>query len=437
MIKKLLIVWFAFFNILAIYSQGMVDPVDWDFYHEKVDENTVNLVFEARIDDGWYIYDIEPHGDINSTTFEFIPSKGYEKIGKVVASGKYKEKHDEYLDADYRVYPGKAIFKQKVKLTKEGKVQLEGKVTYFACTDKMCTPPLEDTFTFNLTGTNTGEIKKDGKEAGKPLGEKEIKEETIISPGALKQEKDSTDSVVVEKQVPTDHQASNEIDEDAKDKSSGSESIWWIIWTSFLGGLGAILTPCVYPMIPLTVSFFMQGKRSKAASVSRGAFFGFSIILIYTLVGVIAAFFGSQFTKTLSEHWIPNMIFFLFFIFFALSFFGLFEITLPSGLANKLDRQADKGGILGPFFIALTTVIVSFSCTGPIVGSLLFEAVSGDFLQPVAGMFAFGLAFSLPFTIFAISPGIMKGLPKSGGWLNSVKVVLAFLILAFGLKFLV
>jgi thiol:disulfide interchange protein DsbD len=216
------------------------------------------------------------------------------------------------------------------------------------------------------------------------------------------------------------------------------KSLWGFFWLAFGLGLLALLTPCVFPMIPMTVSFFMQGSESKTRGIFRGLIFGISIMAIYTLLGVIVSVsnVGPNAANALSTHWIPNLIFFALFIVFAFSFFGMFELVLPSSWSNKTDSQVDKGGLGGVFFLALTTVLVSFSCTGPIVGALLVEAAGGLALKPILGMFGFGLAFAIPFTLFAIFPSWLKGLPKSGGWLNSVKVVLGFIVLAFSMKFL-
>ncbi|MBE0655387.1 MAG: thioredoxin fold domain-containing protein [Bacteroidales bacterium] len=207
---------------------------------------------------------------------------------------------------------------------------------------------------------------------------------------------------------------------------------------TFLLGLAAILTPCVYPMIPMTISFFMRETKNKTLVVIKGLIFGLSMIFVYTGLGVLVALTGldANFGNVISSHWIPNSIFFILFVIFAMSFLGMFEIVLPSGFVNKLDKQADRGGLLGSFFMGITTVLVSFSCTGPIVGSLLAEAAGGEAMRPIVGMFFFSLAFALPFTLLAIFPSMLKTLPKSGGWLNSVKVVLGFLMLGFGMKFL-
>jgi thiol:disulfide interchange protein len=207
---------------------------------------------------------------------------------------------------------------------------------------------------------------------------------------------------------------------------------------SLIAGFAGILTPCVFPMIPMTVAFFSQGAENRKKTVLKALIFGLSIILIYSSLGIIVSVTsaGAGFANTISTHWIPNIIFFALFLLFAISFFGAFEIVLPNKWVSGADSRVDKGGMIASFFLGLTTVTVSFSCTGPIVGALLVEAASGDFLRPTIGMFGFGLAFALPFTLFALFPSVMSGIPKSGGWLNSIKVVLGFIMLAFSFKFL-
>ena len=214
-------------------------------------------------------------------------------------------------------------------------------------------------------------------------------------------------------------------------------SLVWFLFFSFIAGLAAILTPCVFPMIPMTVSFFMNSNKTKWEAKFQALVYGASIILIYTLIGtVVALTLGADFANWLSTHWLPNILFFVIFVVFAFSFFGAFEIILPSSWINKSDDKVSKGGVGGAFFMALTLVLVSFSCTGPIVGAILVESAGGMILKPIVGMFGFSLAFALPFTLFAVFPQWLSNLPKSGGWLNSVKVVLGFIELALGLKFL-
>ena len=223
-----------------------------------------------------------------------------------------------------------------------------------------------------------------------------------------------------------------------KDRPTGGQGFWSFLLIAFLAGLAGVITPCVFPMIPMTVGFLIGGGSTKRAGIMKGVIFGLSIIVIYTLLGLIVALFQSTAaTDAIGTHWIPNLIFALLFLIFAVSFLGAFEITLPSGLANKADREADKGGYIAAFFVALAMTIVSFSCTGPFVGSILAAAVlDGVALRPIVGMAVFGLGFSLPFVVLSFFPGVMKKLPKSGGWLNMVKVVFAYIMLAFAMKFL-
>ncbi|HEX2936927.1 MAG TPA: cytochrome c biogenesis protein CcdA, partial [Bacteroidales bacterium] len=220
-------------------------------------------------------------------------------------------------------------------------------------------------------------------------------------------------------------------------KAEDPESPWGFLFYAFFWGLAGVLTPCVYPMIPMTVSFFMRGEEKRSKGIIRGIVFGLSIVVVYTLIGVLVSLsiLNPNIGNTLSTHWLANLIFFLLFLVFAASFLGMFEIILPSSLVNNIDKQAEKGGFMGAFFMALTLVIVSFSCTGPIVGKILIESSKGLSIKPIAGMLGYSLAFALPFTFFALFPSLLKTLPKSGGWLNSVKVVLGFIVLAFSLSF--
>jgi thiol:disulfide interchange protein DsbD len=286
-----------------------------------------------------------------------------------------------------------ATLTQKIKLKSSDPVEIKGFVLFMSCNDETCTPPEETQFSFKF---NQG--------SGQSTVETEVKSE---------------DSVAV-------------VNDGSK------QTLWLFILISALAGFAAILTPCVFPMIPMTVSFFMRGSENRGKAIRSGIFFGFSIVLIFTLLGALFSFgiFGPNVGSILSTHWIPNLLFFLLFLVFAISFFGAFEIVLPSSLVNKTDAKADKGGWIGAFFMALTTVIVSFSCTGPFIGALIIEAVQDGGMRPLVGMFFFGLAFATPFTMLAIFPSALNKLPKSGGWLNAIKVVFAFVLLAFGLKFL-
>ena len=405
---------------INLYSQ-IINPVKWEFNSVQVNENVYDLQFKAIIDESWHIYAQEPNGGMNPTTFTFEEKEGYELMGKVTEPENFKRKYDEIFKMEYNLYSKSAIFKQKVKLLSD-KANVTGYVEFFSCDDQRCLPPKEVDFEFKLNQVITAESKS---EIEKPV-EKEKKEEI--------QEPRTFDLAITlentENAIKASETTSNDEPLDATKKG-----LLGLFLIGFLGGLGALLTPCVYPIIPLTVSFFMRGESTKRKSVTKGLAFGISIILIYTLIGFLTGLLRLDLTK-LASSWIANSIFFTLFIVFAFSFFGMFELVLPSSWANKIDSKADKGGFAGPFFMALATVIISFSCTGPIVGVLLGQSLQGEIIQPVVGMFGFSVAFALPFTLLAIFPGMLQNLPKSGGWLNSVKVFFAFILLAFSLKFL-
>ncbi len=388
-------------SILIVFTYNVfaqvVDPVKWKNKSKLGEDGMAEIVFEANIDMNWHLYSqyFEEGGPVR-TTFYFDESDKFELIGTPSESPEPEEVMDEVFKMKVKYFSHKATFVQKIKLLTEESFTITGSIEYQVCQDDKCVYFNPD-FKVSIKGTTP----------------------------ATTSAEDLTPQVEIK-----------------DDLSSGtnmeSKSIWGFFLLSFVLGLAAILTPCVFPMIPMTVSFFMQGQTSKFNSIVKALIFGISIVLLYTSVGLIVSLTsaGADFTTGLSTHWIPNIIFFALFLAFAASFFGMFEIILPSGLANKADRQVDKGGFLASFFMAFTLVIVSFSCTGPIVGALLVKAAAGDVLEPLIGMFAFGFAFALPFTLLAIFPGMLKNLPKSGGWMNAVKVVLGFVILAFSLKFI-
>lgn len=367
-----------------------INPVSWKYSSEKISDTEYSLIFKAELDAHWHLYSTDlPEGGPVATTITLETPVGYELVGKVEQLSKIHKMYDETFKMDITYFEVEAIFSQKIRLTTTDKVSVKAILEYQVCDDSQCLfLDNENIFTFN----------SDSKAA--------IVEETVA-------------------EVPVE-----------SEKAAG-ESLWWMFALAFVAGMFALLTPCVFPMIPMTVSFFMNNGDNRRKSIRQALFFGFSIIAIYTIVGtVVAVTLGANFANWLSTHWIPNVFFFVVFVIFAASFFGMFEITLPSGLVNKSDKQADKGGLFGPFFMAFTLVVVSFSCTGPIVGAILVKSAGGQILEPVIGMFGFSLAFALPFTLFAVFPSMLNKLPKSGGWLNSVKVVLGFIELALGLKFL-
>lgn len=395
---------------LSILNGQILNPVTWDFEKIEVSENTYELIFKANIDDTWHLYGMDlPEGGPIPTSFHFNESENYELVDHTFEKVEPEVKFDQTFGMDMKLFSNEAIFIQKVKLLNTKDTRITGYVEFMSCDDSRCLPPKEVEFEFTFQGIEKVQAHETTPEIGTPL----------ISLG---------DDTI------------NSLDKEGNEEQNNTEKKSMILFflLSFVAGLAAILTPCVFPMIPMTITFFMNQTKNRGKAILQGLIFGISIIIIYTSIGVIVSLTsaGADFANQLSTHWIPNIIFFALFLIFAASFFGMFELVLPSGLVNKTDKQVDKGGYLAAFFMALTLVIVSFSCTGPIVGALLVEAASGAVLKPTIGMFGFALAFALPFTIFAIFPGTLKNLPKSGGWLNSVKVVLGFIVLAFSFKFL-
>jgi thiol:disulfide interchange protein len=405
-----------------------MDPVKWSFSQEKISDGVYNLKFKATIDKPWHMYAIKQvqSGPI-PTSFSFLENNNVVFKSELTELTKPVVKFDEGFRFDIGAYYDRAEFTRKVEIKGSGEQVISGEVEYQCCDDETCLPPFSKEFSFTLKGKSLVESVKQTPE---PQVEQVIVKDTIAN--------DVREVVVKEDISPDNETVVIETFSDKANEEKSDRSMAGFLLITFLLGLAAILTPCVYPMIPMTISFFMRGAQNKALVVIKGLVFGFSMILVYTGLGVLVALTGldANFGNVISTHWIPNIIFFTLFMIFAASFLGMFEIVLPSGLVNKVDKQADKGGLIGPFFMGITTVLVSFSCTGPIVGSLLTEAAGGNAMKPILGMFFFSLAFALPFTLLAIFPSMLKSLPKSGGWLNAVKVILGFMMLAFGMKFL-
>lgn len=411
--KRLISLLFLIMVSIPVFSQ-VVDPVDWNYSVNKKEDKTAVLVFKANIERNWHLYsqNFDEGGPVR-TNFTFDDSEHYKLVGETSESPEPEKVYDETFQMDVKYFSNQATFKQKIKILTDKSFSITGNVEYQVCQEDKCVYFNPD-FKFQIEGEK-------GKAASETSKAEEEETPTIEGSG-------------------DDVKVTPSLDEDLKQKEDATDdkSLVGLFFMALGLGLVGILTPCVYPMIPMTVTFFMQGQSNKIAGFVKALIFGLSIVLLYTLVGVIVSLTsaGADFANTISTHWLPNLIFFLLFLAFAASFFGLFEIVLPSGLANKADKQVDKGGFLASFFMALTTVIVSFSCTGPIVGGLLVKAASGGVVEPTIGMLGFGLGFGLPFTLLAIFPGWLKNMPKSGGWMNAVKVVLAFIILAFSFYFL-
>ncbi|WP_200975091.1 cytochrome c biogenesis protein CcdA [Echinicola sp. 20G] len=433
----------------------LIEPPKWQMSLSKEAPfvgDEIELIFKAEIPENWYVYsnDFDPDLGPMITELSLEGSSGFEKVGGLTPI-KPKRKMDEIWEGEVSYFTGKAEFRQKVKIT-ETAVKIVGVMSYQMCSDVtgQCVPYEED-FSKNINAaikneTKTVEKKNEvatSEDVDEAVSAQETEKKSEVIAPSVEQEVDtaqtslSNDAEVQEKSADKQVTEVPEVDLDPEGKQGDATSMLPFVIAAFLGGLAALLTPCVFPMIPMTVTFFTGRSKSRSQGIRNAFIYGLSIIVIYTLAGtIVAAIQGPEFANWLSTHWVPNLFFFLVFIFFALAFLGLFEITLPSGLVNKMDAKADKGGLTGVFFMAFTLVLVSFSCTGPIVGSILIESAGGEILKPIMGMFAFSLAFAIPFTLFAIFPEWLNGLPKSGGWLNSVKVVLGFLELALAFKFL-
>lgn len=424
-LRQSLILFFLFIYSTTGFSQ-IISPPKWNIQIEEKDfkvGDEVKLVFKAQIPKDWYIYSNDFDPDLGPMLTELVLSKseGIEIVGSLKAINP-KKKYDEIWEGDVTYFIGSGTFEQQIKITAEI-INISGSIDYQMCTDVtgQCIP-FEEDFT----------LKTSAKPSSASTTPQES-EEKVDEPS--NQEVTETEQAAGPNKLPIPEPEERTYIDINEDESK--DGLLGFMFVAFLAGLAALLTPCVFPMIPMTVTFFTGRSKSRISGIRNASIYGLSIIAIYTIAGTaVAAIQGPEFANWLSTHWAPNIFFFLIFIFFAFAFLGMFELTLPSGFVNKIDAKADKGGLTGIFFMAFTLVLVSFSCTGPIVGSILIKAAGGDFITPIAGMFAFSLAFAIPFTLFAVFPEWLNSLPKSGGWLNSVKVVLGFLELALAFKFL-
>jgi len=398
----------------------ILDPVKWTYWTEKINDTEYYLVFKAKIDKGFHLYS-QHVGDGGPLPTEFIFEKpiGYVVVEKALEIPKPKKEYEEAFMMDVLYFEKAQTFKQKINITGDLPLEITGEVAYMVCNDETCVPLYKD-FDFKI---ESEKVEEDNVEEIDTSDEQLIVIDTVPD--------DSLNENIVENKVET-------ISQDNNEEEKAEESWWNIFIFAFIAGILTLITPCVFPMIPMTISFFMKGNKSKSAGYRQAYFFGFSIIVIFAVLGLaLTLLLGKDAMYIISTHWVPNTLFFVIFIVFALSFFGMFEITLPSKLVNKSDKNADKGGYIGVFFVALTTVLVSFSCTGPILGAALIELSSGSDNSIVffISMIGFALGFALPFTLLAMFPAVLSKL-KSGSWLNTVKIVFGFLEIALGLKFL-
>lgn len=362
------------FSIFTLFASAQIfNPVSWDFSYTQISDTEVDLHFKAAIDDGWYVYSQFTGDGPVPTEFTFENSDLYALSGDVI-EGKPIEQFDPNFDAVLTYFKNEAVFTQRVIINSSEDFVLKGDVYFMTCDNSQCLPPEAVDFSFSIPGN---------------------------------------------------------------EKGNNNFSIWRLFFIAFLSGFAALLTPCVFPMIPMTVSFFTKQSKTKARGVINAIIYGISIIVIYVALGVgVSSIFGADALNNMATNVYFNIGFFLLLIIFGASFLGAFEIQLPTSWANKSDKASDKGGLLGIFFMAFTLALVSFSCTGPIVGTLLVEAATGGYFGPIVGMLGFSLAIALPFALFAAFPGWLNSLPQSGGWLNSVKVTLGFLEIALAFKFL-
>ena len=450
--KKLFSILLLVFVTLAVQAQ-IHQPVKWKIKLEDSKSAEKEIVFAATIEKGWHLYDMNlPEGGPVSTSFTFETLQGAELIGQPVSNIKPTVVYDEQFAMDLRWFPGAVTFTQKVKILDPKKFKIEGEVEFMVCNDETCLPPDRVSFAFDSKNTkltlpaDAPVVEKDDVTKAQPDTNLVIEEgKTLTTPDPVAKEEvvianpekianALTDDAALWTPVIDDLKAYGDTTVTATDTS------WlFIFFAGFLGGLIALLTPCVWPMIPMTVSFFLKRTKDRKKAIRDAVTYGLSIIVIYLVMGLlITGIFGASALNDLSTNAIFNIIFFLLLVVFAISFFGAFEMVLPASWTTKLDSKADSTtGILSIFFMSFTLVLVSFSCTGPIIGTLLVQAASmGTAVGPAIGMFGFALALSIPFSLFAIFPNMLQSMPKSGGWLNSVKVVLGFLELALALKFL-
>lgn len=443
--KGFLLLILSIVSFLSIQAQ---DVVRWTFSLADKGNGEIDLVCSAKINPGWHLYDVTiPDGGPNPTELSVDVLKGATKVGKFKAiNSKLHKSYDEMFEMEVGYFENQATFAQRFKITDKAAFTLSGDVRAQACDDQSCTPPLPVEFSFSSkdlpsTVTVTGTTTEKKEDANVIATEKEAENNEIDSSA------DTTvtavaDSVAVNQSTDADlwTPVIKELEGYGAAGSTANKSLWLIFLGGFVGGFVALLTPCVWPIIPMTVSFFLKrNKKSRAKAIKDAITYGLAIIVIYVALGlVITAIFGSSALNDMATSAVFNLIFFALLIVFAISFFGAFEMVLPASWTSKIDNKADSTtGIISIFFMAFTLALVSFSCTGPIIGTLLVEAASsGAVIAPAIGMFGFALALAIPFSLFAIFPSLLESMPKSGGWLNSVKVVLGFLELALALKFL-
>ncbi|MDD3195673.1 MAG: cytochrome c biogenesis protein CcdA [Paludibacter sp.] len=430
--------------LLSQFGFGQIfEPVTWTHELKITGKTTGDIIHKATIENNWHLYGMNiPENGPRPTQLVYESLINAEKAGTIQAKSKLLEVYDKSFQMNLSWYANEAIFVQKISFTDATKVKVEGYVEYMACDDERCLPPAQDEFSLGNAKAVATETVANVQQPTKSEETADFIQAAVISEMAV----DS--GLVAASATPTGAEKVVDYWTPVIDElrafgnqlgSSGDISLWLIFLAGLAGGLLALFTPCVWPIIPMTVSFFLKRSDNKSRGRRDAILYGFSIVIIYVLLGlVITVLFGASALNSMSTNAVFNLIFFALLIVFAISFFGAFEITLPASWSNKLDAKAEStAGFLSILFMAFTLVLVSFSCTGPIIGTLLVEVSStGSLLAPAIGMLGFATALAIPFTFFAFFPSLLKSMPKSGGWLNTVKVVLAFLELALALKFL-
>jgi len=396
----------------SIDAQIIQDPTTWKYEVKKKNDSTFDLVFSLDLKEHWHIWSINPGGDglQEPPAFTFDKNPLIKAVGKIKESGKKVTGPMDGVDGIVNYFLDKVQYVQTVSV--KGNTKITGKHRYQVCDESMCLPPKNKKFTFEISGLATVD--------------------SLTST-------DTAKNASVASVTPKDTVADNKKDklDKGNNKKQQQRGLVWLFFMALGGGIAAVITPCVYSMIPITVSFFTKRSKTRAEGIKNAVWYSLSIILIFTILGVlISVLFGANALNNLSTNWIANLFFFIIFIIFGISFLGAFEITLPSSWTSKTDSKAGIGSFSGIFFMALTLVIVSFSCTGPIVGPLLVLAGQGGVAGPMLGMFGFSVGLALPFALFAVFPGLLNKMATSGGWLNQVKVVLGFLELMLAMKFL-
>ena len=414
-------------------AQMFENIVRWETAQTNDADGVVTLTYTATIQSGWHIYGVDLPGDGPTvTTADLSESKGIKALTGLIPDKKPATTYDPNFAMDLTTFDGKVTFTQKVQILDPTNFVIQGDLIWQACNDETCTPPDRYSFSYgpkDLKTAVTSVPATDVEEGGAVTADEPAPEPVALTEGTA----DMDDAALYES-VESELRAYGD-----KNFTSPDTSLWKIFILGFLGGLVALFTPCVWPIIPMTVSFFMHRSQSKKSALRDAIIYGLSIVVIYVALGLlVTGIFGASALNELSTNAIFNIFLFLLLVVFSISFFGAFEITLPSSWTNKISTSAStSSGLLSIFFMAFTLVLVSFSCTGPIIGTLLVQAAAeGNILGPTLGMLGFALALALPFTLFAIFPNWLQSMPRSGGWLNSVKVVLAFIELALSLKFL-